>query len=160
MIAGGTHPRRTRRPVVGATLGLIGAVHVALTPLIYPSSVDSIVQHGVIASVEADPELVPLRGLAFWYATSGLGVIALGTAMADLERRELLRRRHAAMLGVIGLWGTLLVPKSGFWLFLPLAALAAARTGETDGGSTQRRREVSRLQGWPCRPPCSPTGTS
>jgi hypothetical protein len=113
----------------GAALGLIGIVHVAATAAFYPDSVASVVQGGVVAAVEADPELVPLRGLAFWYVTSGLGVIALGVTVADLERRNLLRLHHGALLGAIGVWGVLFVPKSGFWLFLLLAALAAVRRG-------------------------------
>lgn len=116
-----------RRPVVGAALGLIGIVHVVSTPVLYPDSVASIRRGGVVAAVEADPELLPLRGLGFWYATAGLGIVALGVAVADLERADRLRPRHAALLAAIGLWGVVLVPKSGFWLFPPLAALAAGR---------------------------------
>ena len=113
--------------MIGAALGLIGTVHVAMTTVFYPDSVASIVEGGVVAAVEAKPDLVPLRGLGFWYVTSGPGVIALGVTVADLERRNQLRLRHAALLGAIGVWGVLLVPKSGFWLFLPLAALAVRR---------------------------------
>lgn len=101
--------------------------------MIYPDSVASILRGGVVAAVEADPELVPLRGLGFWYVTSGLGVVALGAAVADLEREDRLRPRHAAVLAAIGLWGVVLVPKSGFWFFLPLAVLAARQQG-VDGG--------------------------
>jgi hypothetical protein len=33
-----------------------------------------------------------------------------------------------APLAGIGAWGVSLMPKSGFWLFFPVAALAAVRT--------------------------------
>lgn len=136
---------RARRPVIGAALGLIGIVHIATTALFYPDSVTSILRGGVIGAVEADPELLPLRGLGFWYATAGLGMVALGAAVADLERGDRLHPRHAAFLGGIGLWGVLLVPKSGFWLFLPLAALAAGRRN-ADGAKrgTATREETQK----------------
>ncbi len=60
------------RPVVGPLMIFVGAVHIAITPLIFPSSVQSIVEGGVIASIEADPEQAGLRGFAFWYASRDL----------------------------------------------------------------------------------------
>jgi hypothetical protein len=132
--------------VIGAALGLIGIVHVAATPLIYPDSVASVLQGGVVAAVEADPELLPLRGLGFWYVTSGLGIVALGAAVADLERAHRLRPYHAALLAAIGLWGVLLVPKSGFWLFPPLAVLAA-RPRDADGSTGAPGRLAGVLAG-------------
>jgi uncharacterized protein DUF6463 len=131
----------SQRPVVGAALGLIGVVHVAVTAMVYPDSVASIRRGGVVAAVEADPELVPVRGLGFWYVTSGLGTVALGVAVADLERRRLLRPHHAALLAAIGVWGVVLVPRSGFWLFLPLAAVAAfPRDADSRKGTVSARR--------------------
>ena len=114
-------------PVVGASLVGIGVVHVAATRAFYPESVRSIIQGGVIGAVEADPALTALRGVGFWYATAGLGVIALGLAVCHVERAGRLRSDTAAVLAGIGAWGVSLVPKSGFWLFFPVAALAAVR---------------------------------
>jgi len=114
-------------PVVGASLVGIGVVHVAATRRFYPESVRSIVQGRVLGAVEADPELAAVRGVGFWYATVGLGVIALGRAVGQVERAGRLRIDTAAVLAGIGAWGVSLMPKSGFWLFFPVAALAAVR---------------------------------
>jgi hypothetical protein len=114
-------------PVVGASLVGIGVLHVAATGAFYPESVRSIVQGRVLGAVEADPELAAVRGVGFWYATAGLGVIALGHAVGQVERAGRLRIDTAAVLAGIGAWGVSLMPKSGFWLFFPVAALAAVR---------------------------------
>lgn len=114
-------------PLVGRSLVAIGLVHLATTGVFYPESVRSIVQGGVIGAVEADPEQAAVRGVGFWYATAGLGVIALGLTVGQIERAGRLRGATAAVLAGIATWGVSLMPKSGFWLFFPVAALAAVR---------------------------------
>jgi hypothetical protein len=49
---------------------------VAITPRLFRRSVRSILDGGVIGSIEADPDQAELRGLAFWYATAGLMLMA------------------------------------------------------------------------------------
>jgi hypothetical protein len=43
-----------RRAVVGPLMMAVGAIHVAMAPILFPRSVRSLVDGGVIASVEAD----------------------------------------------------------------------------------------------------------
>ena len=106
----------------------VGAVHTVITPMIFPSSVQSIVEGGVIASIEADPEQAGLRGLAFWYVSTGLALVAYGVSVAERERHEEpLPSTLPVCLAGLGVWGVLLMPKSPFWVFLALAGLAVQR---------------------------------
>lgn len=106
------------------TIGL-GVAHVASVHAFYPESVRSIMDGGVIASVDADPVLTERRSVGFWYVTSGLAVIGLGAIVRGHEKVH--GRPPAATATVLvatGLWGVLLMPASPFWLFLPIAGLA------------------------------------
>jgi Family of unknown function (DUF6463) len=64
----------------------VGVIHVAIAPVLFPRSVRSLVD-GVIASVEADPAQAELRGLGFWYITSGVAFVVYGLAVAERERQ-------------------------------------------------------------------------
>lgn len=64
-----------------------GVVHVAITPVLFPESVRSVLAAGVVGSIQADPGLAQLRGLGFWYTTTGLGLVFTGWAVSALERR-------------------------------------------------------------------------
>ncbi|TYP89045.1 DUF6463 family protein [Blastococcus xanthinilyticus] len=118
---GGVPPVRS----AGLWTVVLGVAHVASVHAFYPESVRSVVDGGVIASVDADPVLTERRGVGFWYVTSGLGVIGLG---AIVRGHEKVHGRPppatATVLVATGLWGVLLMPASPFWLFLPIAWLA------------------------------------
>lgn len=119
---------RRRRPWVGPLMIAVGVVHVAITPVLFPESVKSIMRAGVINSIDAEPDLAQLRGIAFWYATAGLGLIFIGWTIAALESRG--GKTPAALplfLAGLGVWGVILMPASPFWVFIALAALAAVR---------------------------------
>lgn len=116
------------RPLVGPLMAAVGVIHVAITPVVYGASVRSVVDGGVVASVEAEPALAERRGVGFWYATAGLAMIAYGVAIAERERQAApLPVSLPVVMTGIGAWGVLLMPKSPFWVFGPLAALAAIR---------------------------------
>jgi Family of unknown function (DUF6463) len=119
-------PRNT--PLVGPLVAAVGTIHVALTPLLYPQAVGSIRRSRVIASIEAEPDQPEVRSLGFWYATCGLALIAYGALIAERERQQdpLPIAAPTALTG-LGLWGVLLMPRSGFWALFPLAALAWRR---------------------------------
>jgi hypothetical protein len=59
----------SRRPLVGPLMATVGAIHVAITPVVYGASVRSVVDGGVVATIEAEPALAERR--RFWYATAG-----------------------------------------------------------------------------------------
>ncbi|WP_122818276.1 DUF6463 family protein [Nocardioides pantholopis] len=119
---------RLSRVRIGTWLLAVGAVHLAATPVFFGDALRSVVEGGVLFSVEADAEATTLRASGFWYATSGVAVMALG----------LLSRHSESQLGSpapvlpptllgLGAWGVLLDPQSGFWLFFPIAVLAWLR---------------------------------
>lgn len=118
---------------MGIALTVFGVVHIALTPAFYDQSLRSIVDGGVAASVDADPDLVDIRSAGFWYVSAGLWVLILGVFVGWAERRI---GSVPLFLGwlILGLavWGIVLWPASGFWavLLVALVAFHAARTGE------------------------------
>ena len=117
-----------RRPLVGPLIAAVGAIHVAITPIVYGPSVRSVVDGGVVASIEAEPALAERRGVGFWYVTAGLALVAYGIAIAERERQPApLPVSLPVTLAAIGTWGVVLMPKSPFWVFPPRAVLAAAR---------------------------------
>lgn len=123
---------RGRRPAVGPLLVVVGALHVALTPVLFRSSVRSVLDGGVVASIEADPDQAERRGLGFWYATTGLGLVAYGLAVTEREQQPApLPAALPVTLVALGAWGVLLMPRSPFWVFGPLAVLAAVRRRTT-----------------------------
>lgn len=122
-----TTPDRPRA-LIGPLLVSVGVVHVGLTPFLHGDSFRSVLEAGVIGSIEADPDQSRLRGLGFWYATAGIGTIALGTVVTSVERQS--RTPPAGLpwvLAGIGAWGVLLMPVSPFWVFPGLAGLTVAR---------------------------------
>ena len=123
------------RPVVGPALAAIGVVHVAVTPLVYPEGVRSVLAYRVIGSIEADPDQLHVRSSAFWYVTAGWGVLLAAALATRAERTAdgLPPWTGWALLGVTA-WGAALMPKSGFWAFLAPAGLALHR-------ARRRRRE-------------------
>ncbi|GAA4428356.1 hypothetical protein GCM10023169_29380 [Georgenia halophila] len=118
------HSRR-RVPVVGGLLTLIGAVHVASTSLVYPEGVASVLDSRVIASIEAEPDVLALRSAVFWYVTAGLLIIVIGALVIWVERfTGHVPRFVAWALLVVTAWGVLLMPVSGFWALLAPVAIA------------------------------------
>ncbi|TDC46096.1 hypothetical protein E1212_27685 [Jiangella ureilytica] len=128
-VAVAADPRPVRhRPVVGWSLLAIAAGHVLAAPLVYPDSLRSTWEGGVLLAVEGDPSLIAERGIGFWYVTAGLGVGLLGGVVRWAERRTgpVPRGLGWALLGLT-LWGVALMPKSGFWAFAVPAALILRR---------------------------------
>lgn len=118
----------TGRPLVGPLTMAVGVIHLALTPLLYRDSVRSVLDGGVVAAIEAEPAQADRRGVGFWYATTGLATIAYGVAITERERQAApLPASLPVALAAIGTWGVVLMPKSGFLVFGPLAVLAAFR---------------------------------
>lgn len=119
---------RAARAVVGPSLAVVGVVHTGLTLVLYPGAVRRVLAAGVLGGVAADPEDVAARTAAFWFATTGVGLVATGLVVTSLEHRvsPLPRSLTWVLLGV-GAWGVVLLPASPFWVFGALAGLAELR---------------------------------
>ncbi|MFC0681233.1 DUF6463 family protein [Lysobacter korlensis] len=103
----------------------LGLVHIAAVGAVYPGSVRSIREAGVIGSLDAEPALAERRGVGFWYVTTGLFLIGQGAMVREHENAHGRPPATATpLLLLIGAWGAALTPVSGFWLFLPIALLA------------------------------------
>lgn len=119
---------RGARAVVGPALVVVGVAHTGLTLALYPGVVQRVVAAGVLDGVTSDPDDVAARTAAFWFATTGVGLVATGAVVTSLEHRvsPLPRSLPWVLLGV-GVWGVVLLPRSPFWLLVGLAGLAEVR---------------------------------
>ena len=117
------------KPVVAWTVGAIGVVHLALTPLLFPEAVRGVIADGVIGSIESDPAEVDRRGNAFWYATAGVSLLLLAALIGSLERRSARLPRYIGWaFAALTAWGVTFMPRSGFWAFLAPAILTRVRS--------------------------------
>ncbi|WP_157574899.1 DUF6463 family protein [Jiangella muralis] len=125
-----------RRPLVGWSLLVIAGLHVLSAPVIYPDSLRSTWEAGVVLAVEADPALIAERGVGFWYVTAGLGLGLLGGVVRSLERRGDAPPRALGwgLLALTG-WGAALMPVSGFWAFLVPAVLTLRQPRRVTAGA-------------------------
>jgi hypothetical protein len=113
----------------GFWTSVLAVVHLATAPAFYGDSVRSSLDAGVLGAVDSDPDLATLRGAAFWYVTVGLFLGLIGWVVMVAERRgQGAPRGFAMVMAATGVWGVLLVPVSGFWLFFPIAWLAWRNT--------------------------------
>ncbi len=119
---------------VGHLITAVGVVHTASTPVLFPEAVRGVVEDGVLGSVGAEPRTEPVRTAGFWFAFAGVATAAFGWMTSHVERRgDPLPPALPVVLASIGAVGLALDPKSGFWLFVPLTAIArrAGRLGRT-----------------------------
>jgi hypothetical protein len=108
---------------------LLAGLHLATTTVFYGESVRSIVDAGVLGAVDEDASLATLRGAGFWYVTVGVYLGLVGLMVMRAERRgDGVPRGFTWVMAATGVWGALLSPASGFWLFLPIAGLARRNT--------------------------------
>ena len=120
---------------VGQLITGVGVIHTASTPVFFPEAVRSIVDGGVVGTVSAEPRTQPVRTAGFWYAITGVVTAAFGWMTSHVERRgDPLPGALPVVLASVGAVGATLDPKSGFWVFLPLAAIAR-RAIRRAGGS-------------------------
>jgi len=140
----------------GELLMATGVLHTLVGLRAFRAPLAAIGRDGVVDAVARAPE----RRLTVWFLLFGLSTIQIGGLTRWVYRHTgTLPAFHGrALLGISGL-GVLLMPRSGFWLVLPQAALAlvVARDGSrrwcragNDGGerSSPSRADVEeRLQG-------------
>ena len=117
-----------RRAVVGPALVLVGAAHTGLTPLLHRDAVRGVLADGVLDGVRASAGQTGVRAHGFWFATTGMGLSALGWAITVIEHRpEPLPRALPAVLVGLGAWGVALLPRSPFWVLPTLGLVAELR---------------------------------
>jgi uncharacterized protein DUF6463 len=134
------------RPLVGWSLMAIAAVHTVAAPAVYPDSLRSTWHAGVLNAVERDASLIALRGVGFWYVTTGFAMALLGAIVRWGELRVgRVPRWFGVGLLAFGAWGAALMPKSGFWAFTVPALLALRRPR----GSSQHAARVRCCAAWP-----------
>jgi hypothetical protein len=132
--------RALARVTAGAWVVVIGVVHTAVglllgLGLVQDPSVPQangrapvleMLGGGVVNAVQ--PDL--LRMVLFWFLFFGFVLLMLGSLMRWAERQGMVLPRSVGwQLAVLGLSGGLLIPESGFWLVLPVAALVLYRAG-------------------------------
>lgn len=109
----------------GGWVAAIGGFHCLVILIMGWEPLVAIVADGVVGAV---PDDEPLRMAAFWSQFFGLVLAVLGATWHALERQQLAIPRSSAVgLFLVGLAGVVVMPISGFWLVLPVAALAARR---------------------------------
>ena len=123
---------------VGQLITGVGVVHVACTPVLFPEATRGIVEGGIVGTVGtvgAEPRTAPVLTAGFWFAISGVATAAFGWMTSQVERRgDPLPSALPAVLASVGAVGVATDPKSGFWVFLPLA-LIARRAVRRAGGA-------------------------
>jgi Family of unknown function (DUF6463) len=124
-------PRRLRAPQVGWIIVGIGVTHVAISPLVYGSSLRSILS-GVVASIDRDPAAAQLRGVGFWYLTAGLTLLLLGGVLIWVQRAiGCLPPMFGWSLTILAVLAVLMMPASGFWALLVPGGLAVIEAHRT-----------------------------
>jgi len=115
---------------VGELLMATGVLHTLVGLRAFRAPLAAIGRDGVVGAVARAPE----RRLAFWFLFVGLLTIQMGGLTRWAQRRTgTLPAFHGRALLGLSVLGALLMPRSGFWLLLPQAALAllVARRAET-----------------------------
>lgn len=120
--------KRSSRASAGIFLILIALGHTAVGLWIGRAGLAEIARSGWINSVSAHQHE---RMSAFWFLFTGFFMLLLGETLRFIERQGAVPARIGWALLAFGLVGGLMIPVSGFWLFLPLGALILrrARTG-------------------------------
>ena len=111
------------RRLVGPLLMAIGVLHLLAGPIFYPQPLAAIAQDGFFNTVNPNPAQFD-REAAFWWTVSGVMLLILGSLVhwAQAQTGRLPAFFGWALLAS-GVAGVILMPASGFWLFLPPAVL-------------------------------------
>ena len=119
--------------LVGTLITAVGAGHTAIGLVGYRSVLAAMVREGLVDSVRD----VPRRGEALWFLTSGAGLVMTGRLASFAEQRTgTLPPSTGALLLGIGALGGAVLPRSGFWLLIPVGA-AALRTARGEAVATR-----------------------
>jgi len=133
-------PGRVIRPLAGPALIAISVIHFATASVFYGPGLRAIVDAGIVNAVEPGSVVYADRAAAFWYVVAGMGTALLGYLVWWLERRiGIVPSALGWLLVAFVLATVLLVPVSGFWLFLGPAAVVISRSRRHTGRAADRR---------------------
>lgn len=127
-------PARGTQPLAGPALIAIGVIHFAGTPIFHGPALAAIFGDGIVNAIESGSTLLDARISAFWYVAAGWGVLLFGQLTWWVERRVgVLPGALGWLLIAFAVVNMLLVPVSGFWLFLFPAGVVLRRSNNTQG---------------------------
>ncbi len=110
----------------GILLVATGILHTIVAVILGYREFIAMFEEGIINSVGEDPA----RGLSFWFFICGIFVILLGQVLHYYIKKE--HQPAPAFLGyyllIFSLLGCIIVPVSGFWLFIPQAIIIICAT--------------------------------
>lgn len=123
------------RPIVGPVLAVIAALHLGTTGVFYGAEWATIIDSGMVNAITT-PEV----DAAFWWVAAGLGMVMVASLAWLCEARTgRLPVPFAVLLLFFTAFGVVLMPASGFWLFL----IPAVIIGVQAALASQRRESVS-----------------
>ena len=124
-----------QRPLAGPALLAICLIHLACTPLFYGTGLDAIVDDGIVNGVETAGPTEADRASTFWYVVTGLLLAPFGLLVWEVERQvgRVPGSVGWLLLGFVTLT-VLLMPTSGFWLFLVPAGIVLVRARASEPG--------------------------
>lgn len=101
----------------GALLTATGILHTLVTALLTKEIFVAIIRDGVVDTIKEDY----VRGFALWFLVCGVLLILWGETLQHYIRKS--QRPAPLFLGysmlLFAVLGGIIVPVSGFWLFLP-----------------------------------------
>ncbi len=120
------------RAWIGKFIAGIGLIHSILGLTMFRDTFAALLRDGLVSTVNGQPE----REFAFWFLAAGLFWVLLGALVDQNERAgHSLPGFFGWALGALALTGALMMPLSGWWLFL-IPAAALIRRSSTREGTT------------------------
>ena len=111
------------RPIAGPVLAGIAALHLGTTPVFYGAAWAKIIREGVLDAVTT-----PATEAAFWWVAAGWGIALVAVLGWFYERRAgRLPLVFAILLLAFTAFHVVLMPASGFWLFLIPAVIISVQ---------------------------------
>ena len=116
---------------IGRWLVGVGVVHTVFGAVVFAQPLREIGRDGLWNAVDGYPG----RQLAFWFTLAGPLFLLTGALTDWVEAREdgAVPRFLGPSLLALGISGVILMPASGFWLFLPPAVAASRRAARGRG---------------------------
>ncbi|MET9315310.1 DUF6463 family protein [Kribbella sp. NPDC003505] len=120
----------------GSWTVVVGVLHLGMTEATYPGAARLLLQ-GAFKFGDSAAES-GAWGAGFWYVTAGIFLVGFGLLLHDIERAQgATPRGVATLMIVIGSWGVLMNPLSGFWLFFVVAWRARINRARVDAHGGQ-----------------------